>query len=140
MSTFTRLPRTTLLIAISVIILIAELFANEIIAGDEGDDSVGGWIGLSVFGIAVAAVLVLVVVPRLRGDQRRTAVLGFGIAAVVFCVIFWSALPFAFGAAALAAANPDDDTPDGAAAAPSSAGVILALLAIVAAFVLCLVG
>jgi hypothetical protein len=140
MTTFTRLPRTTLLIAISVIILIAELFANEIVAGDEGDDDVGGWIGLSLFGIAVAAVLVLVVVPRLRGPGRRNAVLAFGIAAVVLCVIFWSALPFALGAAALAAAGPGDDSPEGEADAPSSAGVILALLAIVAAFVLCLVG
>jgi hypothetical protein len=140
MNTFTRLPRTTLLAAIAVIILIAELFANELIAGDEGDDDVGGWIGLSLFGIAVTAVLVLVVVPRLRGPGRRNAVLGFGIAAVVLCVIFWSALPFAFGAAALAAAAPGDDTPEGENDAPSTAGVILALLAIVAAFVLCLVG
>jgi hypothetical protein len=140
MTTFTRLPRTILLIAISVIIVIAELFANEIAAGDEGDAEVGGWIGLSLFGIAVAAVLVLVVVPRLSGAQRRTAVLGFGIAAVVSCVIFWSALPFAFAAAALAAAAPGDDSPHGESDAPSSAGVILALLAIVAAFVFCVIG
>ena len=140
MTTFTRMPRITLLVAISAIILVAELFANEIVAGDEGDSDVGGWIGLSLFGIAVACVLVLVVVPRLRGPGRRNAVLGFGIAAVVLNAIFWSALPFALGAAALAAAAPGDDSPEGEGDAPSTAGVILALLAIVAAFVLCLVG
>jgi hypothetical protein len=43
--------------------------------------------------------------------------------------VFWSALPFALGAAALAAATPEDDTPEGEAPAPSSA-----------AFILCLVG
>jgi hypothetical protein len=141
MTTFTRMPRTTLLIVMSVIILVAELFANEVVAGDEGDGDVGGWIGLSLFGIAVMLVLVLVVIPRIgAGDGRRNAVLGFGIGAVVLNVIFWSALPFALGAAALAAAAPGDDTPEGEGDAPVSAGVILALLAIVAAFILCLVG
>ncbi|MDP9294016.1 MAG: hypothetical protein M3O90_06280 [Actinomycetota bacterium] len=140
MTSFTRLPRTQLLVGISMAILIAELFANEILLGDEGDASVGGWVGLSLFGIALSAVLVLVVVPRLRGENRRTAVLGFGIGAVVTCAVSWSALPFALGAAALAAAAPEDDTPEGEGPAPSSAGVILAVLAIIAAFILCLVG
>ena len=140
MDSLTRLSRTTLLIGIAIVIVIAELFANEIVAGDEGDSSVGGWIGLSLFGIALATVLVLVLVPRLRGDSRRTAVLGFGVAAAVFCLVFWSAIPFALGAAALAAAGPRDDTPEGPDSAPSTAGVVLALLAIVAAFVLCIVG
>jgi hypothetical protein len=136
----TRLPRTTLLLGISVLIVIAELFANAIVLGGDDDASVAGWIGLSVFGIAVAAVLVLVVVPKLRRDQRRMAVLAFGGGAVVTCAIFWSALPFALGAAALAAAGPGDDSPEGDAPAPSTAGVLLAVLAIVAAFVLCIVG
>jgi hypothetical protein len=137
----TRLPRTTLLIAISVVIVVAELFANGIVLEDEeGEGSVGGMIGLSLFGIALTAVLLLVVVPRLPADRRRTAVLAFGGAAVVTCLVFWSALPFALGAAALAAAGPRDDTPEGGAPAPSTAGVLLAILAIVAAFVLCVVG
>lgn len=139
-ASFTRLPRTQLLVGISIAILIAELFANELILGDEGDGDVAGWVGLSLFGIALTAVLVLVVVPRLSGDRRRTAVLAFGIGAVVTCVVFWSAIPFALGAAALAAAAPEDDTPEGEAPAPSSAGVLLAVLAIAAAFILSLVG
>jgi hypothetical protein len=137
--TLTRLPRTQLLIAASVVIVIAELFANGIAGGDE-DSSVGGWIGLSLFGIALTAVLLLVVVPKLPGDQRRTAVLGFGIAAVVTCVVFGRAMPFALGAAAIAAAGPADDTPHGTEPAPATAGVLLGLLAIVAAFIFCING
>src|SRR5919199_4229091 len=121
MDAITSLPRTSLLALISALILVAELFANEIIAGDDAD--AGGWIGLSLFGIAVAAVLVFVAVPRIAARNRRTAVLAFGIAAVVTCAIFWSALPFALGAAALAAARPADDNPEGQREARSTAGV-----------------
>ena len=129
-----------LLIGTSVLILIAELFANGIVAGGAEDASVGGWIGFSLFGIALTAVLLLVVVPRLPREHRRAAVLGFGVAAVVTCAVFWSAIPFALGAAAMAGAGPDDDSPQGMDPAPSTAGVLLGALAIVAAFVLCLVG
>lgn len=142
MTALTRMPRTRLLLITSAIIVVAELFANVVDVGDSADEagSVGGWIGLSVFGIAVTALLLLVAVPRLPREHRRTAVLGFGIAAVVTVVVFWSALPFAFGAAALYAAGPGEEriTDDGAA--PATAGVVLAVLAIVGAFVLCIVG
>jgi hypothetical protein len=93
-----------------------------------------------MFGIALSAVLLLVAVPRLPADSRRIAVLGFGIGAVVMCAIFWSTLPFALGVAAIAAAAPDDDSPEGTDPAPTTAGVLLAVLAIVAAFVLCVIG
>jgi hypothetical protein len=139
-TSLTRLPRVTLLVAISVLIAVAELFAQGVIAAGDEESSVGGWIGASLFGIALTAVLLLVVVPRLAADQRRTAVLGFGIGAVVTCVVFWTAIPFALGAAAIAAAGPQDDTPEGTDPAPSTAGVLLGALAIVAAFVLCLIG
>jgi hypothetical protein len=129
-----------LLVGISVLIVIAELFANSIVLGGDEDSSVGGWVGLSLFGVALTAVLLLVVVPKLPREQRRTAVLGFGIGAVVTCAVFWSTLPFALGAAAIAAAGPRDDTPEGTEPAPSAAGVLLGVLAIAAAFVLCLIG
>lgn len=140
MDSLTRLPRTTLLIAISAVIVVAELFANSIILAGDEDSSVGGWVGLSLFGIALTAVLLLVVVPRLPNENRRMVVLGFGVGAVVTCAVFWSAIPFALGAAAIAAAGPGDDTPEGTAPAPSTAGVLLGALAIVAAFILCVIG
>jgi hypothetical protein len=140
-TSLTRTPRTTLLLGISIVIVIAMLFANGIIIEDGADQrSFGGFVGLSLFGIALSAVLLLVAVPRLPNEHRTTAVLAFGIGAVVTCVIFWSTLPFALGIAAIAAAAPDDDSPEGMAPAPSTAGVLLGTLAIVAAFVLCLVG
>ncbi len=140
MDSITRLPRTQLLIGIAIVIVIAELFANAIVAGGDTSASVGGWIGYSLLGIALAIVLVLVVVPALRDGNRPMVVLAFGVAAVVFCVIFRTAIPFALGAAAIAAAGPHDDAPEGLNEAPSTAGVILALLAILGAFVLCVVG
>jgi hypothetical protein len=137
----TRLPRTTLLLAISVVIVIAEAFANGIVArAPEDNHSVGGWIGFSLFGIALSAVLLLVAVPRVPEDMRQTAVLGFGIGALVTCLLWWSALPFALGIAAIAAAAPRDDSVHGSSPAPTTAGVLLGALAIVAAFLFCLVG
>ncbi len=141
MTSLTRLPRTTLLLGVSVLIVIAMLFANGIVAdAPEEDSSPSGWIGFSLFGIALTAVLLLVAVPRLPRDDRRTAVLGFGIGAVLTCLVFWSAIPFALGAAAIAAAGAEDDSAEGTRPAPSTAGVLLGVLAIVAAFVLCIVG
>jgi hypothetical protein len=138
MSEITRMPRTQLMVVTAAIILIAELFANEIIAGDDPD--AGGWIGLSAFGIAVLALLVLVVVPRVAQQQRRSWTLGLGVTAIITCAVFWSALPFAFGAATLAAAAPGEEHPGETGEASASAGVILAALAYVVAFVLCLIG
>ena len=141
MRSLTTLPRTTLLIGISVVIVIAMLFANGVVAADAQDNSsTGGFIGFTLFGIALSAVLLLYAVPRLPGDVRPTAVLGLGGGAVLTCLVFWSTLPFALGIAAIAAAAPDDDSPEGTEPAPSTAGVLIGALAIVAAFVLCVVG
>jgi 4-amino-4-deoxy-L-arabinose transferase-like glycosyltransferase len=143
MNALARLPRMQLLVLFSAIILIANLFANvlDLAGNDDADEGgVGDWLGISVFGIAVMALLLLVVVPRRRGSQRRTAARGFGIAAVVTLAVFWSSLPFAFAAAALSAAGPDEDSAQGEAPAPNTAAIILAALATVAAFVFCIIG
>jgi hypothetical protein len=137
MSTLTRMPRTQLLVVMAVVIVIAELFANELF-GDSFD--VGGWIGLSAFGIAVMALLVLVAVPRVPPESRRSWTLGLGVAALITCAVFWSALPFAFAAAAFVSAAPGEEHPGETGEAPASAGVILAALATFVAFVLCIVG
>jgi hypothetical protein len=141
MAELTRTPRTTLLIGISAVIVIAQAFANGIVARSATDDhSVAGWIGFSIFGIALTAVLVLVAVPRIPDEHRRTAVLAFGGGAIVFCLLFYTGIPFALGAAALAAAGPSDDSVRGKKPAPTTAGVLLALLAIVGCFVFCIAG
>ena len=135
MSTLTRMPRTQLLTAMAIVIVVAELFANMI-----GDTDVGGWIGLSLFGIAVMLLLVLVVVPRIPAEHRRSWTLGLGVAAVITCVVFWSALPFAIAAATFVAADPGEERPGETGEAPASAGVILAALASIAAFIFCIIG
>ena len=141
MTSLTRIPRVNLLIGISIVILIAMLFKNGVVAASADDEqSVGAFIGFSVFGIAVSAVLLLYAVPRLPSEHRRTAVLGFGIAAIVLLVALFSTLPFALGIAAIAAGAPDDDSAHGDEPAPVTAGVLLGALAIVAAFVLCIIG
>jgi hypothetical protein len=60
----------------------------------------------------------------------------FAVLALVTTVAFWSALPFAFGAAALAASAPPADEP--ASGVPPAAA--LGALAIVAAFAFCIIG
>ena len=109
MDTLTRMPRTQLLVGMALVILIAELFANSIIGSGASD--AGGWIGLSLFGIVVMLLLVLVVVPRIPHEARRNWVLGLGVAAVITCAVFWSALPFAIAAATFVAAAPGRGAP-----------------------------
>lgn len=142
MATFTRMPRTQLLLITALIIVVALLFANVINIGGGSDEngSVGSWIGTSIFAIAVTAVLLLVAVPKLPREHRQMAILGFGIAAVVTIAVFWSGLPFALGAAALYAAGPGEERVQDEGAAPATAGVVLALLGIVGAFVMCIIG
>jgi Na+/melibiose symporter-like transporter len=137
MSTLTRMPRTQLLTAMALVIVIAELFANDIIGGDA---DVGGWISLSLFGIAVMLLLVLVLVPRIPADKRRAWTLGLGVAAVITCAVFWSALPFALAAATFVMAAPGEEHPGETGEASASAGVILAALATIAAFIFCIIG
>ena len=138
MSSLTRMPRTQLLAAMALVIVIAELFSNSIIGG--GDADVGGWIGLSLFGIAVMLLLVLVLVPRIPADKRRAWTLGLGVAAVITCAVFWSALPFALAAATFVVAAPGEEHPGETGEASASAGVILAALATIAAFIFCIIG
>src|SRR3954452_25489473 len=137
MSTLTRMPRTQMLVVMAAVIIVAELFANEIVGGDA---DVGGWIALSAVGIAVMALLVLVVVPRVAPESRRSWTLVLGVAALITCAVFWSSLPFAFAAATFVSAAPGEEHPGETGEASASAGVILAALATVVAFVLCIVG
>ena len=143
MSTLTRVPRTHLLLITSAIIVVAMLFAHVVLLNDDAVDAEGdvaAFIGWSIFAIAVTAVLLLVAVPMIDRKDRRMAVLGFGAGAVVAVVIFWTGLPFALAAAALHAAGPGEEHIPDQGEAPATAGVLLAVLAIIGAFVLCIIG
>ena len=139
MSTLTRMPRTQLLAAMAVVILVAELFANAIISGNDAD--VGGWIGLSAFGIAVMLLLVLVAVPGSLPAARALWTLGLGVdrADPVRGLLERAALR-GRGRDLRAARTPATSIPGESGPAPASAGVIVAALATVVAFVLCIVG
>ncbi len=111
--------RARLLTATAGIILVAELFVNL-------DGSPLAFAGLSAFGIGVTALLLLVVLPRTDPAAQPVLAASFGITALFTCVAFWSALPFAFGAGAIAAAR-----------RPTAPAAILGIIGIVIGFVFC---
>ncbi len=84
-----------LLAAVAVVGAAAEVAAYESAAG----------LGAAAFGTAVAAVAILVVLPRVDPRAHPVLAVSFALSALFTCVAFWSALPFAFGAAAVAAAG-----------------------------------
>jgi hypothetical protein len=143
MNTKQRVSRTQLFVGIALVIIVAELFANVLDVGSNDSDdngSFGAFLGIAAFGIAVTALLLYVVVPRIGGDSRRTVALVFGVLSVVTVLVFWSALPFAFGAAAIAAAAPGEGAAPAGRAGASSLALALAALGIVAGFVACIIG
>jgi len=83
-----------LLPAVAALIVVAELIAYE--GAPEG-------LAAAAFGIAVAAVLLHVALPRTDPAAHGLLAWSFGLTALFTLVAFWSALPFAFGAAAIAA-------------------------------------
>ncbi len=115
-----RRHRPRLLATTAVLVVVAELFAN--------DADLAGTLVLSAFGIAVAALLVLVVLPRVDPAAHPLLAVSFAVSALITCVAFWSALPFAFGAGAIAATGR-------ATALPS----LLAGFAMVIALVFCII-
>ena len=101
-------------------------------------------IGMIVIGLAVLAImagLVFWLVPRERLAQQRAnrSALILGIVSILVCLAFWTGLPFAVGAAAIALGLSQRETAtEGRGRA--TAAVVLGGIAILAAFVLLLVG
>jgi len=96
-------------------------------------------IGLAV--LAIMAALVFWLVPRERLAQQRAnrSALILGIVSILVCLAFWTGLPFAVGAAAIALGLSQRETAtEGRGRA--TAAVVLGGIAILAAFVLLLVG
>ena len=84
-----------LLALVAVVSAVAEVLAYESAAG----------LGAAAFGTAVAAVLLLVVLPRVDRRAHPVLAVSFAASALFTCLAFWSALPFAFGAGAVGAAG-----------------------------------
>ena len=102
----------TPVLALAVLAVVAELCAYDGPAG----------LGAAAFGIAIGALLVYVVVPRVDPAAHGLLAWSFGLTALFTTVAFWSALPFAFAAGAFAAAGR-------ASAPPAVIGVIAAAVA-----------
>jgi hypothetical protein len=101
-------------------------------------------IGMIVIGLAVLAIMAALVfwlVPRERLAQQRAnrSALILGIVSILVGLVFWTGLPFAVGSAAIALGLSQRETAtDGRGMA--TAAVVLGGIAILATFVLLLIG
>ena len=112
-----------------------------------GDESTGDVIGFFVIVAVVLALMAWIVLRLVPGQRAGTperatrAALILGIVAFVLIVVFWTALPFAVGAGAVALGLSLRDRP-GAESERTKATVAAALgaFAILASFVVLLIG
>ena len=108
--------------------------------------STGDVIGLVVVTaicLALMAWIVLWLVPRQRaaatGRATRTALI-LGVLALVTCGVFWTGLPFPFGAGAIALGLSLRSVSPAGGRGKATAAVALGTFAVVASFVVLLVG
>ena len=142
MNALQSMPRNRLLAITAVLILVAMLFANLLDVGgnvDDVDENGGAtdFVILSAIGIGLTVLLLYVVIPRLRSGNVAVV---FGVLAIVTLVVFWSTLPFVFGAAAIAASSARDEQPESDLAGGVKAAVVLGLLAWAAGLLACIIG
>jgi hypothetical protein len=103
-------------------------------------------IGMFVFIVVVLAIeagLVLWLVPRERAATERAnrSALILGILSILVGLVFWTGLPFAVGPAAIALGlSQRESTPAGRGRGMSTTAIVLGGFAILATFVLCLIG
>ncbi len=104
-------------------------------------------IGMCVIGLVVLAImagLILWLVPRERAQQtsraNRTALI-LGILSILACGIFWTGLPLAIGAAALALGlSQRESAAAGEGRGMATAGMVLGGIAVLLSFVVLLIG
>lgn len=149
MSVIHRFSKTQLLALTGVLVLVALALANfiDVTGNDESDDAdVGGFVILSAFAIAVAALLLFVVAPRAerRADGNRPATLALvlGLLALLTVSAFWSGLPFALGVPAvfLGTVGAERANAGHGRRSQAVAGVALGAVAVVAGGVFCVIG
>jgi hypothetical protein len=110
--------------------------------GSTGD--VIGLIALSLFSLALMAWIVLWLVPRARAgapDRAARTALILGGLSLVTVLVFWTGIPFAPGAGAIALGLSLRESPAASGErGKATAAVALGALAVVASFVVLLVG
>ena len=107
--------------------------------GSTGD--VIGMIIAILIDLAVMAALILWLVPRERLASARASrsALILGIVSILVGLVFWTGLPFGLGAAAIALGL-SQRAADGQGRGKATAGAVLGTIAVVASFVLLLIG
>jgi hypothetical protein len=138
----TRSSPASLLGATAFLILVGLALANFL--GDDGNGGVGPYLALSAVSIGVAAFILLRVVPQavrpLTGDAGRTGLI-LAVLALVLVVVFWTGLPFALGVPAMfLGAAGRERTPESGQGGQATAALAVGALAVVLAFVACIVG
>jgi hypothetical protein len=133
-------PRERRIAGIAVLLMLIAMPIGYL-PGTTGE--VIGGIVLTLLSLAVTAAIFLWLIPRQREpDARPTRIaLILGIVAIVTVLVFWTALPFAFGAGAIALGLIGWDI--GALTGRqghSTAAIVLGALAIAIAFVALLFG
>jgi hypothetical protein len=102
-----------------------------------------GLVVLSLVSLALMAFFILRLVPLQRAaapDRAARTALILGVAAVVTGVLFWTGIPFALGAGALALGLPLRESAAPEARGKSTAAVVLGAIAVAASFLLLLFG
>lgn len=148
MDALRKQSRTTLAAATAVLIFVALLFGYvlDVTNNEEGDADILGWLIVSVVASVLAAALLLRFVPATESDgdsvnkpARRGLVLS--VLSVITFPVFWTGLPFVFGAPGLVlAAEGQARAPQQGRGGEATAAAVLAVLAIVATVVLCVTG
>ena len=148
MEALRAVSRTTLAVATAVLIFVALLFGYvlDVTNNEEGEGDLLGWLIVSVVASVLAAVLLLRFVPATESDgdatnkpARRGLVLS--VLSVITLAVFWTGLPFVLGVPGLVlAAEARARAPQQGRGGEATAAAVLAVLAIVLAFVVCVVG
>jgi hypothetical protein len=108
--------------------------------------STGDAVGLVVLGLvslALMAGIVFWLVPRQRGapvDQANRTALVLGIVSVVTLLVFWTGLPFAVGAGAIALGLSQREAAAPNARGRATAAVVLGALSVLLSFVALVIG
>jgi hypothetical protein len=109
--------------------------------GSTGD--VIGMLGIIVVVLAIMAALVLRLVPRERLAPARASrsALILGVLSIIVGIVFWTGLPFAVGAAAIALGlSQRESATQGQGRGMATAAAVLGAIAVLASFVLLLIG
>jgi hypothetical protein len=148
MDALRTIDRRALAAATAVLIFVALLFAYvlDVTNNEGGDADVVGWLIVSVVSSLIAALLLLRFVPASEADPdgsnkpaRRGLVLG--VLSVITFGVFWTGLPFALAVPGLVlAATGRARAPEEGHGGQATAATVLALVAIVAALIVCITG